>query len=465
MNLYCKHVLCFIAGGILSCGLGLYAQKPDTLNLLRHWANDSLEGSALYNNTYNEVWGFSQNGEEFAVIGSTAGTHIIPLDSVHGPTDAIFIGSPSAGPQVIHRDYHDFNGYLYAVCDEGRDATLQIIDIRDIREGVKVVYDSNELFSRAHNIFIDTSRSTLYVCSHKADSYAPLGLYDISDPPNPRLIDTYHDFGDGGISHVHDAYVSSDTAFLNCGFNGLRVLDFSDPDRPELIASLKDYPFAGYNHSGWATEGLEYYYMADETHGFEMKTIKAKPFDEFEVINTFNAGNSSQFSIPHNQLIHCNFLFASYYFDGLQVYDISEPESPERKYVFPTSTIEPYDNYKGAWGVYPFLPSGRILVSDMQNGLFVLEGPECDFPSSVNLSVQRKMQVYPNPTRGVLHVDIPFELNDISIKFINMNGQILYRAKLNGDNINLPAFLPNGTYIAQLSSLGHTEYHRIQLVR
>jgi len=31
--------------------------------------------------------------------------------------------------------------------------------------------------------------------------------------------------------------------------------------------------------------------------------------------------------------------------------------------------------YKGAWGVYPLLPSGNILVSDMQSGLFIVEGP------------------------------------------------------------------------------------------
>ncbi|HNO06752.1 MAG TPA: carboxypeptidase regulatory-like domain-containing protein, partial [Flavobacteriales bacterium] len=31
------------------------------------------------------------------------------------------------------------------------------------------------------------------------------------------------------------------------------------------------------------------------------------------------------------------------------------------------------DGFDGAWGVYPFLPSGRLLVSDIQEGLFILE--------------------------------------------------------------------------------------------
>ena len=27
----------------------------------------------------------------------------------------------------------------------------------------------------------------------------------------------------------------------------------------------------------------------------------------------------------------------------------------------------------GAWGVYPFLPSGTLLVSDIENGMFLLQ--------------------------------------------------------------------------------------------
>ncbi len=37
------------------------------------------------------------------------------------------------GVGVIHRDYHDFDGYLYIVCDEGSSSTLQIVDITNIQ--------------------------------------------------------------------------------------------------------------------------------------------------------------------------------------------------------------------------------------------------------------------------------------------------------------------------------------------
>jgi hypothetical protein len=34
-------------------------------------------------------------------------------------------------------------------------------------------------------------------------------------------------------------------------------------------------------------------------------------------------------------------------------------------------------NYNGAWGVYPFLPSGTILISDIEGGLILTrENPD-----------------------------------------------------------------------------------------
>ena len=48
----------------------------------------------------------------------------------------------AVGPEIIHRDYHDYQGYLYAVSDEGA-ASLQIIDISTLPDSASVVYDSS----------------------------------------------------------------------------------------------------------------------------------------------------------------------------------------------------------------------------------------------------------------------------------------------------------------------------------
>ena len=53
------------------------AQQVATL--LYNWDDPDLIGSFMYDNTYNECWGLVVNDREFAVIGSTSGTHIFDI--------------------------------------------------------------------------------------------------------------------------------------------------------------------------------------------------------------------------------------------------------------------------------------------------------------------------------------------------------------------------------------------------
>jgi len=71
-------------------------------------------------------------------------------------------------------------------------------------------------------------------------------------------------------------------------------------------------------------------------------------------------------------MIKDNLVYLSYYQDGLQVFDISDPSNPIRIAYYDTYMPVNTGGYAGAWGVYAFLPSGRILISDVQSGLFVL---------------------------------------------------------------------------------------------
>ena len=64
----------------------------------------------------------------------------------------------------------------------------------------------------------------------------------------------------------------------------------------------------------------------------------------------------------------------SYYHDGVQIYDISNPAAPTKVAYYDTETTNTsYNGFVGSWGAYPYLPSGNVLVSDINNGLFVLK--------------------------------------------------------------------------------------------
>ena len=86
------------------------------------------------------------------------------------------------------------------------------------------------------------------------------------------------------------------------------------------------------------------------------------------------------YAIDHNGFSVGNYYYMSNYRRGLSVIDISDPSAMADVAFFDTYPVpaENDANFDGAWGVYPYLPSGNILVSDIGYGLFVLKLNEND---------------------------------------------------------------------------------------
>jgi len=405
-------------------------QGQQTATVLYHWQDTSLVGSWAYNNTYNECWGLVVNDREFAIIGSTAGTHFFDVTNPTNASEIAFVAGAYTGGGVIHRDYHDYQGNLYIVCDEGSSSTLQIIDITNLPNSVNTIYDSNSLFTKAHNIYIDTATAKLYACA----SNTAMDVYNLNTVTgDPELIYSYNDVG-----HVHDAFVRNDSAYLNCGNDGFRVLDFSNVgqigDQPTLLATLTSYPDAGYNHSGWLSDDGTIYAMQDENHGYNIKMLDVSDLSNITVLATFNSG-VDQNSMAHNGIIKGDNLYISYYHDGLRVFDISDPYNPIQTWEYDTYSPNNHTSYKGAWGVYPYLPSGNIIVSDMQTGLYIIEL----ITGTTNI-IENSFQnnIYPNPATDrftiTSNADDIIIYNSLGIKVkeerLSKNQNTIFRDKL-----------------------------------
>jgi choice-of-anchor B domain-containing protein len=429
--------------------IGISSNAQQTGTLLYNWQDTTLVGSWAYNNTYNECWGLEVNGSEIAIIGSTDGTHFFDVTDPANATQVAYVAGAYQGGGVIHRDYHDFQGYLYVVCDEGSSSTLQIIDISTLPDSVTTVYDSNALFTKSHNIYIDTATAKLYACA----SNTAIDVYSLSNPTNPTLIFSYPT--GGLIGHVHDAFVRNDTAFFNCGNDGLRVLDFSMVntmgDQPIALAMLSSYPDAGYNHSGWLNDDGTLYIMQDENHGYDVKILDVSDLSNISVLATFNSGVDSQ-SMAHNGIIKGDLVYIPYYHDGLRVFDISDPYNPIQTWEYDTYAPSSHASYKGAWGVYPYLSSGNIIVSDMQTGLYII-----DVTSGTTHTIETNLKpsIYPIPATnhititnntannftlynslGAKLMDVAISKNQTTIKRGNLaNGLYFYSLNKGGEQI------------------------------
>ncbi|MGC6491120.1 MAG: choice-of-anchor B family protein [Flavobacteriales bacterium] len=399
------------------------SQEYENVELLYHWSEDSLVGSESFDNVYNEIWGITNNGREYAIIGSTAGTHFFDLTESNSISEVAFVAGKVQGSEIIHRDYHDFKNLLYAVSDEGQ-SSLQIIDFSTLPDSVSLVYDSSELFQRSHNIFIDTATAKLY--STNGD------IYSLENPLDPTLI--YNT----SLLSCHDMYVQNDTAYINGGYDGFFIVDFSQttPENQyhQVLGSLPTYPDQGYNHSGWLTADGNYYVMADETWGMRMKMLDLSDFSNIEVISLFGSEVDSN-SIPHNQIIRGDYLYTAYYHDGLYVHDISEPSQPILLAYYDTFLPNHHDSYMGAWGVYPFLPSGKILLSDMQTGLYVFT-VTYDNPLNMEANFSNDISLFPNPANDFLTIaNTHFIYN--SMQLIDINGKSVFKSDLIHQNHKL----------------------------
>ena len=440
--------------------LNLLAQTE--ANLLGRWSDPSIIGSATFDNAYNEIWGYASNGREYAIIGSTAGTHFIDVTDPTQPQELFLVPGADNGSNIIHRDYHDLDGFLYVVADEGA-STLQIIDLRFLPAKVEVLYDSDELLRRSHNIFIDEATRRLYtlIAGGGPASFDAMRVYDITDPLNPVLLSRINNIGTFTFSQVHDGFIKDNIAYLNLGPGGFCIADFTDPVNPVILGTLTDYPQSGYNHSGWLSNDGNYYYMADETWGMDIKVLDVSDPSDIEVVGFINAASAAPTTIPHNQVVACDFLYVSYYYDGLQVYDISDPSNPVRSHFYDTSSRPDARNYEGAWGVYPFLPSGNILVADMQEGLFVFESvDDCTedrsqfqniFITSTEETFAAELIISPNPVRDVLslQIDRPFTEERV-LQIFDLSGSLILNQILapSSTHVEIPvSHLPKGMYL------------------
>ena len=345
---------------------GSCMRRSDNVTLVSTWTDSSLPNNG-FGGPYNDVEGLEVGGIEYAIMASTLGTHIIDISSYDGEAiEVAFLPGADGGSFVTHRDYHIDGTLLFAVCDQGS-SSLQIFDLSDLPATYTTVYDSDEFCITAHNVFVDNESDLLYLCStSSAGNNSAVKVLDVSTPNSPVEFTDLSPW----VNYCHDIYVENDTAWINSGGAGLYVMHIDET--PTMLGSLDEYPYQGGNHSGWWIPEDNVYVFADETHGSPLKVIDTSDLSDLQVVSILSS-EVDPASIPHNMMMRDGLVFVSYYHDGLQVFDVSTPEDPKRIAWFDTFIESSHAGYAGAWGVHCALPSGRILISDIINGLFVLE--------------------------------------------------------------------------------------------
>jgi choice-of-anchor B domain-containing protein len=231
-------------------------------------------------------------------------------------------------------------------------------------------------FTHSHTVSIDTTRGILICNGTRNASGLATGMRILAlqnpglgaAPENPVEIAWWP----GGPipvndnNYVHDSVPVGNRLYCASIYPGIeRVLDFTNPATPTQIAAW-NYP-GGFTHNSWPDASGNFLYVTDE--------VKGQPLKVFDISNLAapslaDAITSNPQAIIHNAHVKGAELYLSNYTEGIRVLDLSDPAHPA-EFAYADSYAGPSGGYSGVWEVCPFFPSGTVIASDRNSGLYV----------------------------------------------------------------------------------------------
>lgn len=353
----------------------------------------------------NDCWGYvSPSGREYAIMGVEGGYGFVEVTNPSNPQ----IVATVAGPNSLWHDVKVIGQYAYGVSEGG--SGVQVMNLANIDNGVVTLVRNwtSGGYSTTHNIVANTEAGTLWVVGANIGNGGLIHL-DISNPALPAL--------DGGWTemYVHDAQVVTwhdgalaghEIAFCASGFSGgfsstgMRVVDVTNPNNPQVLATIF-YPSSGYSHQVWLSDDRQYLYLNDELdEGSTVSVTTTRVINVADPANPFFVGTFTTGlpSIDHNLYTRDGLIFQANYRSGLRVFDALDPVNPTQIAYFDTYPGSDSAEFNGAWSNYPFFPSGTIIVSDIERGLFVLRLDAQ--PAALAVSVEGATPEFLNPAGG-----------------------------------------------------------------
>ncbi|WNJ17731.1 choice-of-anchor B family protein [Pontibacter sp. G13] len=321
--------------------------------------NLDLVGELGYDPNLSDIWGYVDGtGREYALVGATNGVSIVDLDDPSNPQELFFI----PGAETIWRDLKTFGDYAY-VSNEGGNGLL-VIDLSGLPGSIQHKDTVIAGTSTIHNLWVDDA-GYLYFCGGNTFNGGMVILDLNPNPWTPDFVGAYDD------AYVHDVYVRNDTAYLaeiNIGF--LTIVDVADKSDLEVLGT-RTYVDA-FTHNTWLNDAGNVVFTTDELSEAYIYSFDVSDPSDPVILDRIRSNLSGGTTIPHNVHVQDDYLVISYYRDGIYVVDAARPHNMVEVGYYDTSPFSG-DGFNGSWGAYPFLPSGLVLASDMEQGLVVLD--------------------------------------------------------------------------------------------
>jgi len=341
--------------------------------LKAHFDNYPPSSPTAGNWNYSSCWSYIHpDGREYAVIGTGTGTAFY---NVTDPANAYQVGF-IPGIASKWREMKQYRTWMYVVTEGfGAGEGLQIVRMTDPEHPVLAATYAVG-FARSHTVSVDTARAILicngtrYNAGQGAYPFSGMRILSLANPEAPTPLANWPTINITSANedsvYIHDSVPIGNRLYASSIYYGIhRIFDISNPSAPVQIAAWH-YP-GGFTHNSWPDKTGNWLYVTDEKNG--------EPLKIFNIANLaapvlFNRYTSNPSAIVHNVHVKGDDIFVSNYTEGIRVLDGTDPGHPA-EFGFADSYDGPSGNYDGCWEVCPYFPSGTVIASDMQTGLWV----------------------------------------------------------------------------------------------
>jgi choice-of-anchor B domain-containing protein len=373
-----------------SCTGGMAGEFPcENVDLLGNLSLAEIGGGEIG----NDIWGWTDpsTGREYAIMGKTNGTAFVDVTDGTNPRYLGMLPTNAEGSRMFWRDIKVFKDHAFIVSEHiGHD--MQVFDLKRLRNAgtAPQTFTSDAIYGiggsgNTHNLDINERTGYAYLVG-TSTCRGGLHMVDIRDPQTPRFAGCFAQDG-----YTHDTqceiYAGPDRQYRGreicfaSNEDTVTIVDVTDKAKPKMI-SRTGYQTSAYTHQGWLTADWKYFVFDDELDELDGKAPEGKQTTYIMNVESLRrpgkvmASPNNTTSTDHNLYIRDGFIFESNYSSGLRIFDEDSVPSGDLDEVawfdvYPENDAPGFDG--GTWSNFGEYRDGKIAVSSIDRGIFVLQ--------------------------------------------------------------------------------------------
>ena len=362
----------------------------------------------------NDVWGWTgSDNREFVIWGVREGHFFFEVTD-SDPQLLGFLPSTHFNGLALQHDVKVLGDFAY-LGSEGNKHGIQIFDLtrlldidpgRDCRSDLycqelqpdRMYHGTPEFpIENSHNVVVNEDNPNVVYVVGSESCNGGLHVIDVSDPLRPTHAGC---FGDDG--YIHDAqcvdYIGPDSDYQDREIcfcfdeNTVTIVDVTDKSNMRMVSSTS-YEGYKYTHQGWLSSDQSHLVFGDEVDEYKDSTMNTRTMvmnvEDLDRPSNVRAYYGPTHAVDHNQYViqataegqdyfnmgDTDLIYQANYQAGMRILQVLDYETADFVEVghFDTYPLSDENKFEGAWSAYPYFRSGLVVISSIEDGLFLVQ--------------------------------------------------------------------------------------------